>query len=569
MKKIFQIASYDYKRLLLNPFMLGSMILILIALFIITVYSPVQPTPLYSANVAGETTKEVYDNFNLTISENETRGEYLKNLEEAEEFLSIQTECQDSTKLENLRDVFDKIQIQMRKYILPPHVNTYTENGSLQEVETAVEQLENFIQTYKTSAHFQSNIYFYTEDFAMLENSSNFLYQVISSSESIENKVAKMSDNLSMFDNIKNAISSKVVLQIGENMLTNLRTNYIETAKQRLGSETPYNVEGSIEFEMEKLSNQTIGDFKHKDDMLALVTSFKLTCESAKKGVENELLLLIKTHFKNLDKLYSFEDCREENIKVELAKINYYLHDTNLYYSQSQQPLNFNSASYEITAYDRAYYAISVVGFLDIIFAIFCAYKLFGRDRKNGKMDVILSQNVTYGQVFAGKVLAIFFITGFTLALYAMSMLLFSIIVYPTLPGTILAVFNLSTTYTIHPFAFLLIKLITIELQAMFYAVLCVFVMNLSRKFDIGFAAMLVVFALATVLNIYLNGSLVYCLLPFIHADLSRMLGGGTMDTGFLVTSLYSSGNFVISLVYYLVVVVLLYTFTKQLFKKN
>ncbi len=554
----------------MNPIMLICLIFILIAMFIVTTSAPIQTTVQYTTNVEGQTTKEVYDNFNLTISTKETRGEYLKNIDKADELLSIQVECQDATNLENLIPLFNEIQTQMRKY-RDQHINTYTENKSLQDVETAVNQLEYFIENYKNSPHFESNVYFYKDDFAMLENSCTFLYNVLESSEGLENKVATMSENLSYFDNIRSAISHKVVLQIGSSALDNLRKNYVEAAKQRLGSEKPYNEsENTIEFEMNKLLKEvSTGDFSRTNDMLALVTSFKLTCESAKKGVENELLLMIKTHFKTLENLYSFEDVKEENIKVELAKINYYLHDPDLYYSQKQQPLNFNTASYEITAYDRTYYAISIIGFMDIIFAIFCAYKLFGRDRKNGKMDVILSQNVTYGQVFAGKVLAIFYITAFLLALYTMSLFIFSLILYPTLPNTILAVFNLSTPYTIHPFMFLIIKLLTIELQAMFYAVLCVFVMNLSRKFNLGFVVMLVVFALATILNIFLNGSLVYCLLPFIHADLSRMIGGGTMQTGFLVTSLYNSGNFFISLVYYLVVVVLLFIFTKQLFKKN
>ncbi len=567
MKKIFQIANYDFKRLLMNPIMLLSMIAILIVILAVTICVPLPTTPIYTADVEGQTTKEIYDNFSLTISDKETRGQYLKNIDNADTLLSIQTECQDATTLENMLSPFEEIQTQMRKYHTL-HENTYTENGSLQDVETIVNQLKNFVNSYKENQHFESNVYFTKTNFALLENCANFLSEVLASSESLESKVAKMSDNLQVFDEIDNAIASKVVLQIGTDVLDRLRADYIETAKKRLGSEKPYDVEGSIEYEMVQLSKK-IEDFKDKDAMIALVTSYKLTCESAKKGVENELLLLIKTHFKNLENIYSFGEYHEEDIKVELAKINYYLHDSNLYYSQQQQPLNFYTASYEVSAYDVTYFSTSIIGFINIIFAIFCAYKLFGRDRKNGKMDVILSQNVTYGQVFAGKVLAIFFITSFALSLFALSMFLFSIIVYPTLPGSILAVFNLSTVYSIHPFMFLLIKLITFELQAMFYAVLCVFVMNLSRKFNLGFGVMLVIFALATILNIFLNGSLVYCLLPFIHVDLSRMLGGGTMQTGFLVTSLYSSGNFFISLVYYLVLVVLLYTFTEQLFKKN
>jgi ABC-type transport system involved in multi-copper enzyme maturation permease subunit len=219
--------------------------------------------------------------------------------------------------------------------------------------------------------------------------------------------------------------------------------------------------------------------------------------------------------------------------------------------------------------YDHAYFIISIVGFITILVGIFCAYKLFGQDRKNGKMDLLLSQNVTFNQVFVAKFIAIVLITSFYLALFSILSLIWGALIYGSLPNAMLAVFNLTNVYTIHPFMFFLIKVIGIELQVIFYSIITIFLMNVSRKFELCFGISAGLFVVATICNIFLNGAFVYCLFPFIHADLTSFLGGATMSTGFLKTSLYTYGNFLISVLYYLVVVALLFNFTKQLFKKN
>ena len=277
----------------------------------------------------------------------------------------------------------------------------------------------------------------------------------------------------------------------------------------------------------------------------------------------------MERHFGDLENLYHYQPISIEDTELALVKTNYFLNDESLYYTQYQVPLNFNTASYQVSLYDHAYFVMSIIGFLTILFGIFASYKQFGLDRRNGKMDTILSQNVTFNQVFTGKFLAIVYATSFVLAVYSILSLTWGALLFPSLANEILAVFNLTSVYTIHPFLFFIIKVIGIELQVIFYSVITIFLMNVSRKFELTFGISVGIFVIATICNIFLNGSLAYCLFPFIHADLTAFLGGGTMQTGFLKTALYSYGNFFISLVYYLVVVVLLYNFTKQLFKKN
>jgi len=565
-KKIFQIASYDFKRLLLNPITIIGMIMVL-AVCLLTGYIHKIPTsPEYKANIAGETTNGVYENFKANVSENETKISYDLILNKAKNLIAVQTECQDYVNLQRINDEFKKIKIEIKKYKENPSLgNKYTQENNIDEITQQVTKLQNFLIRYENLNAFECKLIFKSEQYSTLKDTTNFFIQTISKHTSIINTMNILAQNITQFDILNEIISKPVdVRNINSLRLQQWQEEYILKAENKLTK---------ISAEMNNLNEIAIPgtqtDMDNREKMLSLATNYKLTCESAFSAIYNELAISLHNHLGGLDGLYNYKPIKLEDTNVALTKAKYFLNDNSLYYTKTQEPLNFNTASSQVSAYDHAYFIIAIIGFLNVLFGCFCAYKLFGRDRKNGKMDVILSQNVTFGQVFAGKFIAIVFITSFMLAVYSIISVASGLIFYPQLSGQIFAVFNLNSAYTIHPFLFLLIKIFGIEFQVVFYSILTIFLMNVSRKFEIFFGISLAIFAIATICNIFLNGQLVYCLFPFIHADLTSFIGGGTMNTGFLVTSLYAYGNFFISLVYYLVVVTLLYNFTNQLFKRN
>lgn len=557
MRKIFKIAFYDFKRLLINPITFIVMIIVLIASLITGLSYKLHPSEQYLADVKGETASEIYKNFTSSSSVGDSDINLITNISNAQTKITIQTQdCQDYQTLTDIDTTLSKIKVEINK--MEDLTCKYVENNNIDEILNVKNLMVLFVDNYKNLDQFNSKLIFKTDSFKKLEETTKQFDEILSDG-TISEKAQKLYENIEIFDIIKDI--NFEVWNVDEEQLEYLQEEYIDKANAKLEK---------ISVEMANLNIASKdGNPDNAKKMLSLATSYKLTAESANFGVTGELMMMLSNHFGNLNKIYNYKKIQEEELTLALVKAKHYISSQELYYTQSQEPLNFNHASYEVTAYDHAYFIIAIIGFLDVLFGIFCAYKLFGRDRKNGKMDVILSQNVTFGQVFIGKALAIVLITGFMLIAYSLVSLLFSLLLYPKLAGAILGVFNLSTAYSIHPFGFLILKLITIELQVIFYSVITIFLMNISRKFEVTFAIGILIFALATICNIFFNGSLIYCLFPFIHADLSSMFAGTTMKGGFLVTSLYYYGNFFISLAYYLVVVVLLFLFTKQLFKKN
>lgn len=560
MKKIFRVASYDFKRLVLNPITSIIFIVILTFCLILGAVIKIPTTPAYEANINGTTASQIQTNFLSSSETQDTKNNLDKLLNDAQSYITNQTkgQCFHASELDEINKKFKQAKAEILKF------NTledciYLEEG-LNDVYDMALLLNNFLERFENYDALQSNVIMTTSQFEKLKANNLEILNKIFNQTGIENQLTDLSNNIYLFEEISTILDQLYIYNADIEILNSLNI-VVEKANQKTED---------IQNELTNIVSKTgLQEQERLEKAKSLVTNYKLTCESAKKIVEITLRISIEKHFHNLNNLQNFELFNLEEEKIALAKANYFLDSKDLYYSQNQQPLNFYSASYEVSLYDYAYTMTAIIGFLLCLFAIFLAYKLFGRDRKAGKMDIILSQNISYNQVFAGKFLAIVFTTAFFLLLFASLSLLWGTLFYPNLPNSMLAVFNLSSVYNIAPLGFFFIKILGIELQAIFWALLTIFIMNLSRKFELNFAITLVIFAIATVCNIFLNNSLVYCLFPFIHIDLTSYLGGATMTTGFLKTSLYAYGNFYISLAYYLVMTIFLYSFTRQLFKKN
>jgi len=420
-------------------------------------------------------------------------------LSEAEYYITIQTSCFDVDDLNSINNAFQTVYNELQNYKYHGHC-VYTQNNTINPITNNVYFLLDFINYIKGLSAFETNLIFEKENFQQLEAIAKDFQNQVLKAVSIADHLDYFVQNINKIEQIDQITETVSILKIDPELLSNLQTAYLDKAIAK---------KDLISKELERISKASMDEEEKIEALTSLITNYKLTCESTKKAIENELNLAVKRMYKNLDKYYSYAEFSQEEIKLEIVKTKHFLADEELYYTQYQQALNFNTASYEVSMFDYAYFIMSIIGLIIILFAMFCGYKLFGRDRKTGKMDTLLSQNVTTGQVFVGKFLAIVFTTSFFLLVFACLSLLWGKLVCPVLPNSIFAVFNLTTPYTISPIWFFLIKIIGIELQAIFYTIITIFIMNLSRKFEINFAIAIVVFIVATVCNIFLNKFLI------------------------------------------------------------
>lgn len=547
-----------------NPITLIGMVVIFAITFVAGLIVQPNNTPVYSATTYGVSATQIFNEFaNGAANKTDTKRNLLKQLDTAEEYLNIQDEvyCLEYDNLLGLNSNLQSIKVQVDKYAAGLGY-TITTN----QIKATTTALSEFVAEYAALPEFSTKLIFTKSQFKKLQTYAHILNEAATSSSVLETVLQNLNQKSKTFEDFEVLINQLTRWTIDAKSVVSFRQDYIQRATIKTNK---------IYEEMETLASVAANETDSKKSaqnvskMKSLITNYKFTCENAKKAVEAELHLLLKKHDSNYSKLYNYTNFYTEDLKIELALINYHLKQDDLYFKQHQTALNFNQASYKTTAFDYTTFVVSIVSVLTSAFAIFAAYKLFGRDRRSGKMDLLFAQNATFSQVFWGKFLAILYSIFFCLGAFTVAGLLWGMIRYGFVAQPILLVFNTTKAYTISPIVMLLVKLLSMALQAVFWAVLTIFVMNLSRKFELMFGIAMGLFVFATIGNHFLNTQLWYCLFPFIHTDITPFLGGATMKTSFLASSLYTHGNFFISLIYCIVVIVLLFAFTKQLFKKN
>ena len=551
--KTLKIAFYDFKRLILNPITGIGLLVVLIACTIAGIFFKPEQAESLSLCYDTQNATSAYSSFYSSTNTEDTKL-YLDNIiQDNLDIINAQLNSNDIKTFDNLKSNIMSVYNKIKNYEnFPTATPPFTDNS--QDISTT-NSLKNFIDYYKNSEIFESTLYFTESDFAILEN----LYETLSlitpsnSDSEIRAMYDKVWENRQIFSTFESF--EPLNWQVDSTTLKNYKTMYVDNVSSQLAN---------IDNEIKKIYDTT-----EMDNIGQLILNYKNKVVNANNGLKAQLYLKLSNSLSNYSLFLGYETQEEADLRQQIAISNYILQDESLYYQEYLSPLSFNKASSTITAYDFAYFQMCLIGFLLIIASIYFTYKLFGQDRKNGKMDVVLSQNVTFSNVFNGKFIAITLSASFILLLYTVIFLLAGYLVYGFTFTPILAVFNLSSAYVINPILYLLIKYLCIILQVTFYVIITMFFMNISRKFEVMLGISLGVFALGFVCNIFLSGFFIYALFPFAHTDLFSYFGSGTSEIGFLNTMLISSGNFFISILYYFVITIAFYNFTSQLFRKN
>ena len=554
--KALKICFYDFRRLIINPITLCGLIVAIVACVIAGFCFSPSVAPTYTLSYIASTADELYENFmfgnyddsadslSALIIENENIIRGQQNTLLIENYQTIQTDT-------------DGLIERLRLYNSYPDIYPTESNNSLDV--TLRDALDEFYSTISAMSVYECPIYFTEEEVDTIKNLSTLLNNTIYASANT-NGIRTMYDVLLEEENYRllNAFADieAVNWQLGADTAVALEVDYVVNVRSKLRD---------ILNEFDTVYSDT-QDF---NTMVNLAINYEQIATLANYNLKAELYLHLSDSIPNIATRLGFENQEVQEIRQAIIRNNYIINEERLYYTTYSSPMNFNEATGSVNAYDFAYYLIAIIGFIMVFIGIFFVYKLFGRDRKKGKVDVVLTQDASFNAVFAGKFLAVFFATFTLLLIVSILIILTSFLIYGASFTPVLAVFNLSSAYVVSPIVYLLFKVLCIEFEVMFFALVTMLLMNVSRKFDLMFGVSLGIYAVSFVMNIFLSGFLVYALLPFAHTNLFSYFGGANSSFGFLNTVFTSGGNFFISLSYILVLMLGLYFFTNQLFKRN
>lgn len=553
--KLFKICGYDFRRLILNPITLCGIIIVIVACVIAGFCFNPNVTPQTSLSFEYETADELYANF--------IYGNYDDSIINLDEKIAENKKIIDGQRDTSLIEQYNNLTTNITTFLenlqlYNAYPDSYPDNFGNNSFDISVQsELHDFYSRISSLKDFESPLYFTENDLATIQHLTelldNNLYYT-TNRENVRDMYDILLEDRQLF---RDFLSMEVInWQTDADKTVELEVNYVVSVENKLN-------------DILQEFNNVYYNSKDIYDMASLALNYKRIATYASYNMQGELFLLLSQSLPNYANYIGYESQEKLELRQNIISNNYILKEDSLYYTNYLSPMNFNSANGSVNAYDFAYYLISIIGFILTFVSIFFAYKLFGRDRRKGKVDVVLAQNTSFNSVFAGKFFAILFATFSLLFVFSILIILISYIIYGVTFTPVLAVFNLSSPYIISPIVYLLFKILCIEFEIVFYTLITILLMNVSRKFELMFGISLGIFAVGFIMNTFLSGFFVYALFPFAHANLFSYFGGANSSVSFLNTPFLSGGNFFISICYTLVLMLGMYFFTNQLFKRN
>ena len=314
------------------------------------------------------------------------------------------------------------------------------------------------------------------------------------------------------------------------------------------------------------LANKYVSQYKH----LNLISN---------NIVYNKLLLTITDGLSNKEVAslhgYNFNTFSRYNINETLLK-NQYLYKTNTFAFEYSDTFSFNqNSANKTTIFDFMFYALRISTLFIIVFAIIMASSLIASEFDSGTIKLLAIRPYKRGKIIMGKFFAtMFFVICFVL-FSAIIALLAGLTMFDWNIQPVLAIFNSSVAFSISPILLMLINIICVILEIMFFAIIAICMATITRSFAATLSTTLVLYVLSLALNILLSNKLWYAYSPFMNIDFFRFMGGAFSSTAsstlsaLFTTPLLKNMNFFISLGMYGGISIALMLLTYFVFKKK
>ncbi len=218
---------------------------------------------------------------------------------------------------------------------------------------------------------------------------------------------------------------------------------------------------------------------------------------------------------------YSTYQYKEANVRLD------YLLSTRHYdYQYDHAFADGMTSGTKTNAFDFMFYALKWSVLLVVIYSIAMACSSIATEQENGTIKLLLVRPYKRFKIIIGKFLSIIS--------FAFIFMLFSFIVsffigygmFGLSGQTILAVFNATSAYTIHPFLLIIVDFLLSLCEVLLFVFIAIMFATLFRTFASSFSLSLIVITLIIFLNIVLGAVPFFGILPIANFNLFKFLGG-------------------------------------------
>lgn len=378
-------------------------------------------------------------------------------------------------------------------------------------------------------------------------------------------------------DNIKNnyvpeaeieMISSAQKIEISEEKTAEILEKYYTPVAYLAGSESILTqIYAEMEtFVTENADNQTADKTA---EFNAIATKYKMATKNSVSLIQNALMLEKTGVYSDaeLKNFIGFEDFNSYTL-TEQVTLGQFVLDNQMFSPNYLTSLGFNETSgFAPSAFDFCIYAMQILAVILTIFAIFFMASSMAGDFQNGTIKMIATRPISRGKIIAGKTLASI---NFTL-IFAVFALVASLVVgyalYGFGEGQVLAVFNATTAFMVHPAVLLGAYFISMMLGIIFFICLANLLSVIFRSSIFAMFATFILFMASVVLKALFAGATWFMYTPFAYLDLFGYLGGATGTGGFLSFMVPLGANAFIAMGVLIGMIILLDIISKLIFK--
>lgn len=229
---------------------------------------------------------------------------------------------------------------------------------------------------------------------------------------------------------------------------------------------------------------------------------------------------------------YEFKDFNTYQYNERITTNRYYLNN-NKYSNSFASNFSFaQNSTIKTNAYDYMYFTLELCTVVIMVFAMMLVCSLITGETESGTIKLLLVRPYKRSKIITSKLLAtIFFVITFMLFT---SILTFvgGYFVYGLSSTPVLAVINASTAFEISPLLLMIINIITLTLDILFFVYLSLMISILFKNYPASITCVLVLLIVNFALNILFGGTFWYTLLPGMNLHLFKYFGNTFVSMG-------------------------------------
>ena len=195
-----------------------------------------------------------------------------------------------------------------------------------------------------------------------------------------------------------------------------------------------------------------------------------------------------------------FTDISKYNLKKEIT-ISKYFFENNTFGYEYLTAFNFNKNSgTQTNAYDFAFYSMQILSMFITIFVIFFATSTLSGEQTSGTLKMTATRPYTRNKIYSGKFLACFNVALILMSVSMLASLAIGFAFYGFSFQSILVVMNADTLFVTNPVVLLLIYLLSIMIDIIFYITLAIFISMIFKQTTVSTGISSAIYIVSSVL---------------------------------------------------------------------